>query len=192
MKMKRKLMQATVAIAGAGGLGSNIAVMLARSGIGKIFIVDFDIVDKSNLNRQHYSEEHLGRYKTEALAEQITKINPSVNFTYKTVKVTEDNVVELFKEYKIVCEAFDNPIYKAMLVENLLIKTTATIVSGSGMAGYSSGNNIQTYKKMSRLYVCGDLESDIASNCIMSPRVQICAGHQANMIIRLLLGEDTP
>ncbi|ONI39817.1 thiamine biosynthesis protein ThiF [Candidatus Epulonipiscium fishelsonii] len=190
--MKEKLLQSKVAIAGAGGLGSNIAVMLARSNVGEIFIVDFDKVDKSNLNRQHYSEEHLGRYKTEALAEQINKINPAVNFIYKTVKVTADNIVELFKDYKIVCEAFDNPVYKAMLVENLLIHTKATIISGSGMAGYSSGNNIKTHKKLSRLYVCGDLESDIASNCIMSPRVQICAGHQANMIIRLILGENTP
>ncbi len=188
-----KLKNAKIAIAGIGGLGSNIAVMLARTGIGEIFAVDFDTVDPSNLNRQHYYIKHLGMNKTEALAEQIKDINPFVKFSYQTIKVTEDNVCELFQDFDIVCEAFDNPYNKAMLIENLLAKTNSIVVSASGMAGYNSGNEIKTQKRLARLYVCGDLKTEAQIGTgLMAPRVQICAGHQANMILRILIGEDTP
>ncbi|OOB78417.1 MAG: thiamine biosynthesis protein ThiF [Epulopiscium sp. Nele67-Bin001] len=187
------LKNARVAIAGAGGLGSNIAIMLARCGVGELFVVDFDIVDASNLNRQNYYIKHIGLYKTEALAEQIKEINPFIKFHYQTVKVTPKNVVDLFKGFDIVCEAFDNAYDKAMLVENLLASTDVKIVSASGMAGHTTGNTIKTHKRLSRLYVCGDLETESrVGTGLMAPRVQICAGHQANTVLRILIGEETP
>ena len=187
-----KLKRAKVAIAGLGGLGSHIAVMLARSGVGHLHLVDFVRVDLSNLNRQVYGVNELGELKTEALKEILLKINPYMNVSSESIKVDNSNVKRLFSGFNLVCEAFDNPKAKAMLVSELLSRDSETIiVSGSGMAGYGDANEIKTVKKMSRLYVCGDGKSDAFEGIgLMAPRVMICAGHQANMIIRLILGEE--
>lgn len=185
-----KLKNAKVAVAGLGGIGSHIAVNLARSGVGKIHLVDFDRVDLTNLNRQAYTIEHLGKLKTEALKEILLNINPYLDITTKTVKVTEENVISIFNKYPIVCEAFDNPDNKAMLVNNLLEKLEGVkVVSSSGMAGYESSNLIKTTKVMKNFYLCGDRVTDAYSGIgLMSGRVNICAGHASNMVIRLILG----
>ena len=185
-----KLKKAEVAVAGLGGIGSNTAVSLARSGIGHIHLVDFDTVDLTNLNRQAYTIEHLGRLKTEALKELLLNINPYLNITTETVKVTEENAVDIFKDYPIVCEAFDNPDNKAILVNTLLANCKdMKIVSSSGMAGYESSNKIETKRIMKNLYLCGDRVTDAYAGIgLMAGRVNICAGHEANMVIRLILG----
>jgi sulfur carrier protein ThiS adenylyltransferase len=186
----KKLKEGKVAIAGLGGLGSNIAVMLARIGVGHLLLVDFDIVEPSNLNRQSYYISHLGMPKTEALKKQIEEINPFITVDTRTVRVTEENVCELFSEYSIICEAFDKPEAKSMLVNTVLDKLPdSKIIAASGMAGYESSNLIKTVKRMKRFYLCGDFENGAGiGHGLMAPRVQICAGHQANMILRLLLG----
>lgn len=190
----RKIKSAHVAVAGLGGLGSNVAVMLARAGVGSLHLVDFDRVDGSNLNRQIYKMKHLGMKKTEALTEEIREINPYIRIAADTVKVTEENAGEIFAADAIICEAFDAAENKAMLVSTLLSRLPETvIVAGSGMAGFGSGNRIRTRKRMRRLYLCGDETSDIADGiCLMAPRVTLCAAHQANMILRLILGETEP
>ncbi|MBM4764410.1 sulfur carrier protein ThiS adenylyltransferase ThiF [Bacillus sp. B15-48] len=187
-----KLKNAKVAIAGLGGLGSNIAVMLARIGVGELFLVDFDIIEPSNLNRQNYYVRHLGMPKTIALKEQIEEINPFITVKTETVKITEENVKRLFSDYDILCEAFDKPDQKSMLVNTALEQLpNVKIVAASGLAGYESSNLIKTTRPMSRLYLCGDLENSARiGNGLMAPRVQICAGHQANMVLRLLVGQD--
>lgn len=187
----KRFKQAKVCIAGLGGLGSNIALMLARSGIGTLKLIDFDDVDITNLNRQAYRIEHIGIPKTKALQEMIGEINPYIRVETVQEKVTEENIKEIFTGERLVCEAFDNPEYKAMLVNYLLEQQSDTVVvSGSGMAGVGSSNYICTKQKMKRLYVCGDGESDAyAGMGLLSPRVSICAGHQANMLLRLILGE---
>lgn len=186
-----RLKNASVAVAGIGGLGSNIAVSLARSGVGKLFVVDFDRVELSNLNRQQYFVRHLGMYKTDAITQILKDINPYISVESKTVKVTEQNAAELFQDYEIICEAFDSAENKAMLVNTILSKSPKkTIVSGSGMAGYLSSNTIKTKKITNNLYVCGDMKTDSTDvNGLMAPRVAICANHQANMVIRLILNE---
>lgn len=187
-----RLKIAKVAIAGLGGLGSHIAVMLARSGVGHLHLVDFDRVDLGNLNRQVYTVDELGMPKTEGLKRILLKINPYINVSYENIKVDNENIKQLFTGFNIVCEAFDNPSAKAMIVSELLSRDSETIiVSGSGMAGYGDANEIKTEKKFSRLYVCGDGKSDAFEGIgLMAPRVMICAGHQANMIVRLILGEE--
>ena len=186
----KKLINTKTAIAGLGGLGSNIAVSLARAGIGELFLVDFDIVDLSNLNRQQYEIGDLGKLKTEVLAAKLKRINPYIKIDYRTIKVNEENAAELFVGYKFVCEAFDKPEMKAMLINTLLEQCPDTvIVSGSGMAGYLSSNTIVTKQVFERLYVCGDGVTDMHDvNGLMAPRVAVCANHQANMVIRLALG----
>ncbi len=186
----QKVKKAKVAVAGLGGLGSHIAVMLARTGVGQLLLVDFDIVEPSNLNRQNYGIRHLGMHKTQALQQQINEINPFIKTDIKTVRVEESNVTELFSGYDIVCEAFDEPTAKAMLVNTLLTQLpTIKVVAASGMAGFTSSNLIRTERKMKNFYLCGDFENGAKEgNGLMAPRVQICAGHQANMVLRLLLG----
>ena len=185
-----KVKAARVAIAGLGGLGSNIAISLARTGVGHLHLIDFDIVEPSNLNRQQYKIKHLGLHKTEALKNEIEEINPFIKVTIDTVRVTEENVQTLFKEEDIVCEAFDNPAAKALLVNTLLeIYPLKKIVSASGMAGYESSNTIVTKKITDNFYLCGDGKTGaMVGRGLMAPRVSICAGHQANMVLRLILG----
>ncbi|MCL2183697.1 MAG: sulfur carrier protein ThiS adenylyltransferase ThiF [Chitinispirillia bacterium] len=184
-----KLKSAKVAIAGAGGLGSNIAVSLARLGVGELLLVDHDVVEPSNLNRQHFGISHIGMKKTEALKNQLADINPFITVKTSNAFITEDNAVDIFSGYGIVCEAFDCPKSKAVLVSTLLSSLPATkIVAASGIAGTGPANDIKTSARMSgRLYICGD-ESTEADEGLMSPRVLICAGHQANAVLRLVLG----
>ena len=190
-EMKDKLRNAFVAIAGLGGLGSNLAVMLARSGVGHIGMVDFDVVDVTNLNRQVYGIPHVGKYKTEALKEILDQINPYLDYQFRREKVTKENIRELFTGDPIVCEAFDQADQKAMLVQEVLTGFPDTIViSGNGMAGFGDANDIRTRKMMRRLYVCGDEKTDIADGVgLMSPRVTLCAAHQANKVLQIILEE---
>lgn len=187
-EIKEKLQAARVAVAGLGGLGSNIAVMLARSGVGHLFLVDFDKVDTTNLNRQAYTIPHLGMNKTDAIKMILADINPYLDIKTECVKVTPDNVASLFGGYGIVCEAFDKPDQKAMLVRELLTQTQATVVSGNGMAGFGDADEIKTNRVNGRLFVCGDLTTDVGGGTgLMAPRVAVCAGHQANKVIQLIL-----
>ncbi len=187
-----KLQNARVAVAGLGGLGSNIAISLGRAGVGHLLLVDFDKVDLSNLNRQQYSISDIGRYKTDALSGILSRINPYLDIKTKTVCITESNAADIFSGYSIVCEAFDRADTKAMLINTLLADTSSTVISGNGMAGYLSSNTISTRKAFDRLYICGDGVSDIANtNGLMAPRVAICANHIANMVLRLILGENS-
>lgn len=189
IEMKTKLRSASVAIAGLGGLGSNIAVMLARSGVGHLMLVDFDFVDVTNLNRQVYRIPHIGQRKTEALKEILMQINPYLQYEVRNEKVTKENIRELFLGYPIVCEAFDRADQKAMLVQEVLTQFADTIVvSGNGMAGFHDANEIRTRKMMKRLYVCGDEKTDIAAGVgLMAPRVTLCAAHQANKVLQIIL-----
>lgn len=192
-EMQTKLRNARVAVAGLGGLGSNIAVMLARSGVGELLLVDFDTVDVTNLNRQMYLIPQLGKPKAEALPEILYQINPYLTYRSVCIKVTPDNVKELFSEYSIVCEAFDKPDQKAMLVRELLMQCPkTTVVSGNGMAGYADANEIRTCQVMKRLYVCGDQSTDVGNGIgLIAPRVAVCAAHEANKVLQLIMQTES-
>ena len=186
--LQDKLQKAKVAIAGLGGLGSNIAIGLTRIGVGQLHLVDFDRVDLTNLNRQHYFIHHLGQYKTEALKKQILEINPYIHVTTDCLKITAENVANLFSDADIICEAFDVPENKAMLVNTVLEQLPDKwLVSGNGMAGYGQSNLIQTKAIMSKFYLCGDNISSNEAQPLMAPRVAICAGHEANMVAELII-----
>lgn len=185
-----KVKKAHVAIAGLGGLGSNVAVSLARTGVGNLHLIDFDIVEPSNLNRQQYRIKDLGLFKTEALKSVIQDINPFINVVINTVKITDENVKDLFKDDEIICEAFDNPEAKSMLFDNFIQHfPEKKFVCASGMAGFESSNSIVTKKMCKNAYICGDFVTGAKpGRGLMAPRVSICAGHEANMILRLILG----
>lgn len=185
-----RVQKARVGIAGLGGLGSHVAVALARTGIGHLHLVDFDTVEPSNLNRQYYTVRHLGQKKTEALAKQLAEINPYLHIVTDTVRVTAQNAPALFSSDHVVCEAFDRPEAKAELVTALLTaRPNRFVVSASGMAGAASANEIVTRRAASHLILCGDSKSGTRPGCgLMAPRVMTCAGHQANAVLEILLG----
>ncbi|MDO4169166.1 MAG: sulfur carrier protein ThiS adenylyltransferase ThiF [Lachnospiraceae bacterium] len=190
--VQEKLAQARVAIAGLGGLGSNVAVYLVRVGVGYLHLIDFDLVDLTNLNRQQYSLKHLGKKKTEALKEQLMEINPYITIKTDCLKITRDHIIDLFQEEDIICEAFDVPEEKAMLVNGVLeLLPEKILVGASGMAGFGNSNAIQTKKVMKNFYLCGDgITGFEKGNGLMAPRVAICAAHEANKIIELILSDE--
>ncbi len=189
--ISEKLKKAKVCILGLGGLGSNVATLLARSGIGYLKLVDFDIVEASNLNRQQYRISHIGIKKTEAIKTIIKEINPFVEIDTLDIKVDRENILSVVEDIEIVVEAFDRAETKAMAIEELLTNKNKIVISASGMAGLGSANEIITRKIKENFYLIGDSYSDYEEySGIMSTRVMLCAAHQANVVLRLILGEE--
>ena len=188
----QRLKTSKIAICGLGGLGSHIAIMLARSGVGKLILIDFDSVDASNLNRQSYRVNDLGRLKTEALRDQIREINPFILIEIYTLRITDQNLEELFVGCDIVCEAFDNVESKKLLMQNFhFYFEHIPLICASGMAGYGDSNSIQTHRIAKNLYICGDLKNQAqVGRGLMAPRVTLCAAHQANLALELLMQKE--
>ena len=189
-ELNSALQNACVGVAGLGGLGSNIALSLARAGVAKLVLADFDVVEPSNLNRQQYYVRHIGMKKTDAMKELIADVNPFVEVVTRDVFLDAVNVAEIFAPCSIVCEAFDNAVGKAMMVNEAGASLAdKQIIGASGMAGYYDSNLIRTIKFAKNVHLCGDLVNAAKiGQGLMAPRVAICANHQANLVIRLLLG----
>lgn len=192
-KLQEIFSRAGAAIAGLGGLGSNVAFSLARTGIGHLHLIDFDRVDITNLNRQQYFIHQIGMYKTEALKENLLKINPYLDIHTDCVKVEEGNVRELLAEDRYICEAFDKAENKAMLVNTVLeYFPEKYLVAASGMAGVGESNRIRTRKVTEHFYLCGDGTSDAEEGiCLTAARAALCAAHQANLIVSLILENES-
>lgn len=184
--------EAMVGIAGLGGLGSHVAVSLARLGIGHMILVDFDMVEPSNLHRQHYTGEHLGMPKAQALTHQLQAINPYLTYEPHVLRLTPDQVVPLFESCSVVIEAFDDAEAKAWFTQTCLAKLPhATLIGASGMAGSGSANTITTTRPFAHYYLCGDGVSDVTTyTSLTAPRVSVCANHMATAAMRIILGRD--
>ena len=189
-ELHRRFSSASVAVCGLGGLGSNIAVALARAGIGTLLLIDFDLVDISNLHRQQYKASQTGRYKTEALAENLSEIAPYTKVKTLTAKITGENFAAVLKDADIVCEAFDDAEAKAMLANAVLEKLPDRyLIAASGMAGMGTPNSIRTRKITEHFYLCGDELSDASDTIgLVAPRVMLCAAHQAHTVLRIRAG----
>lgn len=190
-KLQNRFSLATIAVCGLGGLGSNIAISLARAGIGKLILIDFDRVDITNLHRQQYKASQIGRYKTDALSENLREIAPYIELETHTVQATESNVTELFKDTDIICEAVDNAEVKAMLTNTVLERMPGKyLVASSGMAGWGPANDIKTRRITNHFYLCGDEISDVTAGIgLVSSRVMLCAAHQAHTALRIIANE---
>jgi len=216
-EVRAKLAAGRVAVAGLGGLGSQVALALARSGVGHLRLIDFDVVEPSNLARQAYGRQHLGRLKTEALAEIIRDINPHLDLNLLNLKLDRRNIPEALAGYPIIVEALDRPESKAELVNSALTSLPRAqkvdgdlglfpddrlqpnrlttehcpirgVVCASGLAGFEEANLIRTRRAGTRLFICGDEKSEAGPEMVLTaPRVMIAAGHQANLVLRLLL-----
>ena len=187
-ELQQAFSSATVAICGLGGLGSNIAIALARAGIGKLILIDFDRVDITNLHRQQYKADQIGMYKTEALSENLKEIAPYISLEVHTERITEENAITLLSDADIICEAFDSAECKAMLTNTVLSEMPDKyLVAASGMAGMGVTNSIKTRRITSRFYLCGDETSEVSENIgLVAPRVALCAAHQALTVLRIL------
>ena len=185
---------AAVAVCGLGGLGSHIANFLARAGVGRLILIDFDRVDLTNLHRQQYKASQVGRYKTEALAENLREAAPYLSLELRTVRLTAENVPSLLEGADVICEALDEAAAKAMLVNTVLEQLPEKyLVAASGMAGLGSANTIHTRRLTGRFYLCGDGVSDVADGIgLVAPRVALCAAHQAHMVLRILSEQFEP
>ncbi len=184
-----KIQSAKIGIAGAGGLGSNCAFNLVRSGFKNFRIIDFDIIDHSNLNRQFYFEDQVGKNKVEALKENLLRINPALDIDARVERIEKENIRELFEDSDIIVEAFDKAEYKSMLVETFLA-TGKFIVSASGLVGIGDSDEIKVNRLKKNLIVIGDMTSDSKDNPPISPRVNIAAAKQADVVLEYVVGRS--
>lgn len=187
-QIKSVLSTKTVGIAGCGGLGSNCAVALARIGIGRLIIADFDVVTESNLNRQYFFRDQIGQKKTAALKENIRRIDPAVLIEALDMKLTSGNIPAVFSFCDVVVEAFDLAGEKEMLIETMLRTfPRKPLVVGLGMAGWGRSGQIH-FRKSDNLYICGDEVSEISEELPpVAPRVGMVANMQANVVVEILL-----
>lgn len=186
-----KVRKATVAIMGIGGLGSTVAVALARVGVGKLVLADFDVVEPTNLNRQHYFFDQIGMKKTQALRETIGRINPHLEVEIVDERLTGKSIVQIFRDMDVLIECFDDAVMKAEALRVALTDLKGIgYIGSSGVAGYGDNNSIRTSRIAERVYLVGDGESAAApGQGLMAPRVGIAAHQQANQALRILLGE---
>ena len=191
IEFQKKISSTTVAVCGLGGLGSNIAISLARAGIGKLILTDFDKVDITNLHRQQYKANQIGMCKTEALQNNLKEINPYLETKIHTICLDESNAKDVLADADIICEAFDNAEAKANIVNFVLSEMpNKYIVAASGMAGLDSANSIKTRKVSKGFYLCGDEVSDVKDGIgLVSSRVMLCAAHQAHAVLRIIANE---
>jgi sulfur carrier protein ThiS adenylyltransferase len=192
-QISKYLSRFTVGIAGCGGLGSNCAVALARCGVGKLVIADFDIVTKQNLNRQYYFHDQIGRLKVHALRENIQRINPVVSVKAFDMKLCVSDVIELFAGCDVIVEAFDKAEMKQMIIETVHTQMPGkTLIAGVGMAGWGKSGIIHS-RSSGNLIICGDEVSEVSDTLpVLAPRVGMVAHMQANEVLGILLKDFIP
>ena len=189
---QEKFSRGRVAICGLGGLGSRVAELLTRAGVGYLRLRDFDRLEATNLNRQWYFLEQLGRYKAEALADNLRRITPYAELDVHTVRITEDNLASLLADVDVIVEAFDNATCKAMLVNGVREQfPRCHLVAASGMAGFASANAMRVRRLSENFYLCGDGRSAAdAGDGLYGARVNICSAQEALVVLQVLAGES--
>lgn len=188
-RVHQRMKEATVGIAGLGGLGSTVSIALARMGVGKLILADYDVVEPSNLNRQFYFVDQIGMAKTEAMSRILKDINPYVSVILHRIELNRSNIPDIFGNVDVVVECLDRAEDKAMILEVIGESLSETYVVGaSGLAGYGDSNSIRTWRVGDRLFIIGDLEKSAGpGQGLMAPRVGIAAYHQANLVVALLM-----
>jgi sulfur carrier protein ThiS adenylyltransferase len=181
-----KIKSVRVGIAGAGGLGSNCALALVRAGFVNLTIADFDVVSTINLNRQFYFENQIGRKKVEALDENLRKINPDLNLSLFSQKITEENIDSLFEDVDIVVEAFDTTAAKALIAQRFLLDEKY-FVCGIGVAGYGNSDRLKVREIGKNSWVIGDGVCDVKNSPPLAPSVFICAAKEADKVLEITL-----
>ena len=178
-----------VGIAGAGGLGSNCTVALAKCGIESLVIADFDTVEKENLTRQYYFTDKVGILKTIALKDNIRQLNPDVSVITHQTRLDYNNIPGIFSGCSVIVEALDSSEMKQMLIETVQLRMDGIpVVAGSAVAGFGKSETIRCRKIDETLYICGDESSEVSENLPpMAPMVGMIACMQANVVIEILM-----
>ena len=180
-----RLAALTIGVAGCGGLGSNVAVSLVRAGVGHLVIADYDVVELSNLNRQHYFQHDVGKRKVDALAHHLWAINPDVELTVHDLELTPEHVEPLFGGVDLMIEAFDQAESKRWLIDAwCACRPDVPLVCANGLAGYGKTDLAVTH--VGNVHFCGDGRTDMTIG-LCSARVALVANMQANLAIQLLL-----
>lgn len=189
-QIKSILKNHTVGIAGAGGLGSNVAMALTRVGIGKLIVIDFDIVAESNLSRQFYFKHQIGFKKVDALRANLLSINPDLMLVTHDINLNENNLLEYFADVDVMVEAFDKAEMKQIIIEKFQTeKPNISLVVGNGMAGWGNSNDMKV-EQFGNLFICGDGCSEVSDDFPpIAPRVNICAAMEANVVVSILLNK---
>lgn len=187
---REKLERVTIAVVGAGGLGSNCAMHLVRAGVRHLILADFDTVSESNLNRQFFFRDQVGEKKVDALATNLRRIEPGVALTLVSERLDKEGVARLIAPADLVVEAVDQAETKSALIA-LALKAGKKVVAASGMAGWGSSNAMRARRMGENLVLVGDGEAEVgAALPPQSPRVGIAAAMEANAAIALILGKE--
>ena len=167
-------------------------VALARTGIGSLVLCDHDIVEKSNLNRQYYFINQVGIAKTEALKDNIARIDPKIVIITCIVTLDPLNIPVIFSGCDVIVEAFDSREMKEMLIETVQNKMKGIpLVVGSGLAGWGRSEELKYRKIDESLYVCGDESTEVSDEMPpLAPRVTMVAGMQANTVVEILMRRE--
>lgn len=188
-EMLERIGAVRVGIAGAGGLGSNCAQMLVRSGFMKLVVADFDVVEPGNLNRQFFFPDQVGMAKVEALRDNLLRLNPELELKICRDRIGAENAREVFAGCDVMVEAFDRAECKKMLAE-AFFGSGGLYVTASGVGGWGDGDAVATRRLRQGFYLIGDNETesdDTAPPC--APRVNIAAAKQANLVLAYALGD---
>ena len=194
MKSKlEKLRNTRIGIAGCGGLGSNCAMALARAGVGRLVIADFDVVSRENLDRQYYFLDQVGQKKVQALQENLRRVNPDIVVEAHDLRLGPDEVRRIFKDCQVIVEAFDRADMKLMIIETVTEHMADRfIVAGSGLAGYGNNNDLRT-RRLGNLFICGDETSEVSEELPpLAPRVGVVAAMQANQVLEIVIDDMEP
>ena len=170
-----------IGILGGGGIGSNVAVNLVRSGVSSLKIVDFDRVEHSNLNRQFYFYDQIGMSKVEALKGNLERIDPNLDIEIMDIKVEKHNIEELFEDCDILVEAFDRKEYKKMVVEKFY-GSNKLIVSASGIAHHDL-DNVEIKIFGENIWIVGDFKKGIDKFKTYSSKVSMVASIMTNIVL---------
>ncbi|MCD5407641.1 MAG: sulfur carrier protein ThiS adenylyltransferase ThiF [Desulfotomaculum sp.] len=188
-KNLHQIQKTKIGLAGNGGLGSNCAQFLVRSGFKQLVLVDFDIIDYSNLNRQFYFIHQVGQFKVQALKENLQQINPDVAITTVKDKLNQQNMVQIFADCDVVVEALDEVVCKRLITE-VFMNSEKLLVAASGIAGWGQSDDIEVRKIKDNFYLVGDLVSGVQKNCPpVAPRVNVVAAKQADVVLSYILNK---
>lgn len=184
--VRRILSGCSAGIAGAGGIGSNVAMLLARAGLGRITVVDHDEVALPNLNRQAYFLDQCGRLKVDALAENVSRIGAGTVFTGIGIRLLPGGFCAPFEGCDVLIEALDLAETKVLAIEEWTRGMPGVpVIAVSGIAGTGASGTIRLDHHGS-VSLVGDQTSDLSLGTLAT-RVSLAAAMVADQAVSILL-----
>lgn len=174
-------MTARIGLAGTGGIGSNVAMNLVRAGCDRLLLVDFDNIEKSNLNRQFFFHEQIGLPKAETLKGNLLRINPAADIEVIQTRLDETNMVSVFSNCPVVIEGFDGEADKKLLLE-VFADSLHTVIAACGIAGTNIGD--VSSRRLGSSYIVGDFATDCRGARLYAPKISVIAAMMADIAMK--------